>query len=117
MRSFCAFVFIACIIICAWGFVSVQAEVANRNPRDSFNSLANRFKVDSYVWSNEASPALRRRYILCMACMPVAGLCYAYIGLNSPPHPQGDLTAGIIGISVAVWTGANLLVKILRHGF
>ncbi len=117
MLAFLTVVCVVCLIIAAWGFLSVQAEVAKRNPIDSLNSVKNRFAVDPFIWSKEAPRGLRRRYVFCSACLPLGMLCFAYLALQSSSDPEQRLAGIFFGVMGAVIIGVTLLVKVIRHGF
>lgn len=108
--------FIACLCIAAWGFNSVVIQVAKQRPREQLFSLRNRYDVDEYIWDEKAPRSLRRRYVLCMACVPLGLLCLArFIWTNetAPDHKLiGVSLAGLFALIVAV----SLTRKALRYG-
>lgn len=89
--------FIACLCIAAWGFNSVVIEVAKCRPREPLFSVEKRYEVAAYIWSNAAPLPLRRRYVMCMACVPLGLLCLARLVWMSELDPDRKL----IGIGIA----------------
>ena len=108
--------FIACLCIAAWGFNSGGIEVAKRRPREPLLSIQNRYEVAVYIWSDAAPLSLRRRYIMCMACVPLGLLCLARLVWVSELDPDRKLIGIGIASLFAFITTASLTSKVIRHG-
>jgi hypothetical protein len=116
MLSVVLIVFCICLLVATWGFHSVQVELAKRQPRLSINSLKSRFNVDPFIWSSDAPRELRRRYILCSACVPLGMLCLVYLAVHDPFHPERHLVGGLVASLGTALTSLSLVVKVVRHG-
>jgi hypothetical protein len=108
--------FIACLCVAMWGSISVFIEVAKRRPREPLNSLRNRYEVDDYIWGNAASLPLRRRYVLCSACAPLALLCMARLVWVNEDDPGRRLIGIVLPGLFALIITATLIRKVMRHG-
>ena len=103
-----------CIFL--WGCSPVLTEVAKQTPREPLNSIKNRFAVDSYIWSDAAPRALRRRYVLAGACMSAAMLCLASLAGNSAPQSDRQVVGVVLCLIAAAVIAVDLVRKIIRHG-
>jgi hypothetical protein len=101
-------------LICAagWGSNSALLEVAKRRPLEPLHTEQNRFEVDPYIWSGQAPPALRRRYIITSAFFPLGAALMGF-GAWQSGDPRGH-TWGALALAGACFVACALAWKIIR---